>query len=239
MTMLRCARLHIVYSPPESLSSGESEGSNLLTSSLLLANGMETAVTTADLAAMPLDTTWSSAPMASVHTQAQYSMVITPPPEATSVFPPAYSYPAATWQDYGLPPNQPIASTMAPTSMHSTANDCYLNGSTLVDSPISSPSSTDSNLSIHDGPDDLSYGQPAMTTSAKSPSPLCYNVYTHAQVSNGYEPTMSSFPSPSMVAGLESKNGIDFGLSSKFVKEPRMPQSKFPVHADLYHSMIQ
>lgn len=201
---------------------------------------MEAVATSADLG-LPLDTTWSTAPMSSTPSlqTTHYSMVITPPPEVSG-FPPAYPYPAATplWQDYTLPPNQPIASTMAstmaPTSMQTTLTDCYLNGSSLVYSPLSSPGSAESNLST----DDMSYGQPTMITSSKSPSPLCYNVYSHANVPSGYEPSpaKSSF-SPTMAPpGLESKNGIDFGLSGKFSKEPRMPQSKLLINiGDTYY----
>lgn len=202
--------------PQESPHGGESEANNLLTTSLMLANGMETAVTSSDFN-LPLDTTWSTAPMttaaSSLHTQ--YS-IVTPPPEVSG-FPPAYPYAVAppSWQDYALPPSQPIASTTASTSMQSTLSDSFLTGTSVAESPLSSPGSTDGNLSVP--ADDLT-----CTTSSKSPSPLCY-AYSHANI--GYEPIVNNF-SPTIVTGLEGKSGIDFGLGAKFTKEPRMPQSK-------------
>ena len=205
----------------ENLQGGEPAASNLLTTSLLLANGMD-GMTSTEMG-LPLDTTWSSAPMsttAATSLQLQCSFVVTPPPEMHG-FPPAYPYPTTTWQDFTCipPPIQPIASSMAPTT---TVTDCYLKGSSIVDSPLSSPGSTDSSPPIHEMPDDLLYGQ---TTSSKSPSPLCYNVYSHPAIPAAYEPTMNGY-SRTMAQGLENNNGIDFSMSSKFAKEPRMPQSK-------------
>lgn len=163
------------------------------------------------------------------------SMVLTPPPEASG-FPPAYPYSIPSW-NYGL---APVTSSVAPTTLQSSAADSYLYGSSLEDSPLSSPGSTDSNLALQQEPpvtDDMVYAHSQnLTTSTKSHSPLCDNVYTQASTmfSSGFEPIMTSSSfSTSILPSMENKNGIDFGIHMQ--KEVKMPQSKHRTPQLLLH----
>lgn len=73
----------------------------------------------------------------------------------------------------------------------------------------------------------MSYGfnqsSGTMTTSSKSHSPLCNNVYTQANMIIP-DPVMTSY-APTLMPSLENK---DFGLHAS--KEVKMPQSKSIVY---------
>ncbi len=192
---------------------------------------MDAVVTSSDMGTL-LGANWSTAqiPSTQAHSAPLNSMVLTPPPEASG-FPPAYPYPVPSW-NYGLSSHQPVTSSMAPTTLQSSIADSYLYGSSLEDSPLSSPGSTDSNLALQEPQlvEDMAYvhSQQALTTSSKSHSPLCDNVYTQAStmVPSRYEPVMTSSSfNTSIIPNMENKSGIDFGIHMQ--KEVKMPQSKF------------
>ena len=139
------------------------ESCNILTSSMLMVNGIDLATTsTAD---MGIDSSWpmtcSSSSLADeLHKQpplSSISSLTTPPPEASG-FPPAYPYPWAPMQSYSYPtPHSSQTAYSAPLSMAEPGSlstisvaECYLRGSSLEDSPLSSPGSCNDGSSYQD-----------------------------------------------------------------------------------------
>lgn len=207
----------------------ETKSSNLLSTSSFLINNMNRAISTAG--SFPTtNAAWTT--NASMYTNPLHFLA-TPPPEANRGLPPSgYPY---TW-DYDVPGM--AISTIAPTTMANTQTfvqtDGYLKGTSLEDSPISSPGSCDSASScygLHEQQqqlppaDEMSYTPPVNQTSIPSSmagnfqSPLCNNVYG-IPGTNGtpavFEHTTTSF----------GQGGVENDLGMNVSKGVRWPISK-------------
>lgn len=153
----------------------------------------------------------------------QQNLLTTPPPEGTS-FPPTYSS-FQSWQTYGIAPNQVVAaSCMAqpiPTGSQSYVyGDPYVRGSSLEESPLSSPSSCGGQ-----DPDDSAYlqNQVTISTAAHTSASHCSNIYGMTTTA-GYEYVMAPAYAPGMVH-LEGQEHYEMGL--QVPKGVKMPQSKY------------
>lgn len=218
---------------------------NLLTSSVLLANSMECISTTTECtmdAEQWAPVTCTSAQFHDSYLQ-QISPVtlVTPPPEMEArAFPPMYPY---TWHQpapqYGAP---------VPVSGPLPVSD-YLHGSSLDDSPLSSPGSCDSSSGLPETSQNMFssdvYGQTsAVPTQSRSRSPLVDHVYgisastqsngmmgadTLGYVLSGCGSTAGYGTSCSMVTvATASHDGMD--TSMDIPKGVKMPQSKLPAN---------
>ena len=120
---------------------GEVEASSLLTNSILMANGIDSTISTDEL---PLNhTTWTTTSAHIYPGAYQHNFINTPPPDGNG-FPLPYSLPS--WQTYNLSSNQllPASCLTQPITnvMQSfVQSDQYMLGSSLEESPLSSPSS--------------------------------------------------------------------------------------------------
>ena len=197
---------------------------------------METpALSTASV--FPVNLTWSSSRShQACPSPADNSIVVTPPAEASAGFPPP-PYPYPTWSNFDSRQSIPMVS-----NIHS---DCYFDGSSLENSPLSSPGSSDSTTSMHEV-DDMLFSQspPSMAMSA---SPLCDNFYTQVSMvpSTQYESASSIYsssaspiiipttaynaPAPASVYGSPMSCRVERVQEpvEHVQKEIKMPQSKY------------
>lgn len=213
------------------------------TSSMPMHPVMETpALSTASV--FPMDLTWSTSRMQQAcPSPSDNSIVVTPPSEGPNGFPPP-PYPYPTWSNYDSPQNMPIVSA----TLHS---DCYFDGSSLENIPLSSPGSSDSAAALHEV-DEMLYSQspPSM---AMPTSLLCDSYYTQGSIvpTTQYEaPTSiysaaaspiivptSRYEAPARVYGSSMSGRVERTQepAEHVQKEIKMPQSK---HATITLSMI-
>ncbi len=153
----------------------------------------------------------------------QPNLLTTPPPEGAS-FPPTYSS-FQSWQTYGIAPNQVVAaSCMAqPGSQSYVYGDPYVRGSSLEESPLSSPSSCEGTVQ---DPDDSAYlqSQAAISTAAHTATSHCGGSIYGMTATAGYEYVMAPAYVPGMVH-LEGQEHYEIGL--QVPKGVKMPQSKY------------
>ena len=168
----------------------------------------------------------------------QNEVLATPPPESNGF---TLSYPYPSWLDYGISANQ-ATSSMTLTTMANTPSfvhtDCYISGSSLEESPLSSPgSSVDCSQTMHERymPDELTYmhSQLPITTHTRPHSPLCDHAYgvatstpsvqANSIIPTGYDYMMAGY-SQNMVH-MENKERLNLG--PQVPKGVKMPQSKY------------
>lgn len=211
------------------------------TSPMQMHTAMETpALSSASV--FPMDLTWSTSRIQQAcPSPPDNSIVVTPPAEGPTGFsPPPYPYP--NWSNFESSGPQQQGLPMVSATIHS---DCYFDGSSLENSPLSSPGSSDSATALHEV-DEMVYSQspPSISMSA---SQLCDNFYTQrvsmVQTSH-YEPASSIYSpaaaSPIMVpaAGYDAPARVYGSPMSarmertqepaveRVQKEIKMPQSK-------------
>lgn len=190
----------------------------MLSTSILMANGIAGTISNDEL---PLNNTWTTSSAHAYPGAYQQQLLTTSPPEGNTFLP---TYPLQPWQTYGFASNQVVsASCMTQpitTGTPSFVRNPYVLGSSLEDSPISSPSSCDGTHSPHES-EEVAYlqNQAPITTTATLHSSHCNSVYTTA----GYEYMMAPTYAQGIVH-LESQEQYDMGL--QVPKGVKMPQSE-------------
>lgn len=195
----------------------------MLTSSILMANGMEGTIPSEEL---PLNSAaWATSSAHAYPSAYQHHLLTTPPPEGNG-FPPAYPFPS--WQTYGFASNQVVGAScmtqpIATGTQSFVHGDPYVLGSSLEESPLSSPSSCEGSHTPHES-EDVAYmqNQAPITTTARSHSSHCNSVYG-VTATAGYEYVMAPAYGQGIVH-LETQEPYDIGL--QVPKGVKMPQRK-------------
>ena len=209
------------------------ESSSILATSMLMANGIDLSVTSMadighDSSSWPTTCSQSS----SLNEQKAVISSLTPPPESTG-FPPAYPYPWLPTQSYSFPT---LSSQSVPGSLSTlSVAECYLRGSSLEDSPLSSPGSSNDGSSSYqeaqpllDDPFGQSSSCPSTTSMVfgmnRAPSPLVSHLYSGQTIDfMAALPTYEYASSHTTPIAGESITQSSLGTGQKTVK---MPQSK-------------
>ena len=155
----------------------------------------------------------------------QQHLLTTPPPEGNT-FPPTYSFQA--WQaTYGIASNQVVAAPCMtqpiPTGTQSFVHgDPYVLGSSLEESPLSSPSSCEGTPQESE---DTAYlqNQVSISTATRTHASHCNSIYGMTATAAGYEYVMAPAYTPGMVH-MDSQEHYEMGL--QVPKGVKMPQRK-------------
>ena len=225
---------------------------------MLMVNGIDLAVTSP--AEMSMAESWPVTdgssptledPLQRTQPAPSLSSLTTPPPESSG-FPPAYPYPWLPMQTYNFPSHSPqtvysspmsMAAACAPPGSLSTLSvaECYLRGSSLDDSPLSSPGScNDGNSpSAYQAADqqllDEHFGQSLCPTTTsmqvsgvnRSQSPLVSHVYGAMTQSVDLMTTVPSFEYAINHTPINDSLGpVREGNLGSGQKAVKMPQSK-------------
>jgi len=199
-----------------------SDRTNLITNSILMSHGMEGSVHSED-APITSNSWTASTSVAAAYPNLYQQNLTTPPPEGNN-FPPTYSS-FQSWHTYGIAPNQVVAaSCMAQPISAGTQSyvygDPYVRGSSLEESPLSSPSSCEG--TPHD-PEDVAYlHSQALGSATHAPASHCNGLYGMT-ATGGYEYVMAPAFSQGMVQ-LDSQEHYELGM--QVPKGVKMPQSK-------------
>lgn len=240
-----------LYIDPHSVVKNEAvvpDSCSLLTNSMLMVNGIDLDI--ASSAAEMHTESWPVTCSSSSHLddmqkppQTTISSLSTPPPEATG-FPPAYPYSWAPMHTYNLPSHVPQTAYSSPISMAAPGSlstfsvaECYLRGSSLEDSPLSSPGSCNDGSSYQDQQLlDEHFGQTSCPTTSsicsmggvnRSQSPLINNVYGAMTQSVDMMTTVPSYEyAINHTTISESLGQVKEGNLGSAQKAVKMPQSK-------------
>ena len=175
--------------------------------------------------------TCSSSSLDDLHKPAT-STLSTPPPESTG-FPPSYPYPWTPMQTYNFPSHAPhtaYSSMAAPGSL--SVAECYLRGSSLEDSPLSSPGSCNDGSSYHDQTlmdEQFAHTSCPSTSSIvagmnRSQSPLISHVYGAMTQSVDMMTTVPSYEYA--ISHTPIGDGLGHVREGSTQKAVKMPQSK-------------
>lgn len=227
------------------------ESCNILTSSMMMVNGIDLAITSnANMPGAaeqwPAAITCSSTNLDELHKPQQQpalSSLTTPPPESTG-FPPSYPYPWLPMQSYSFPPHSaPQTTYSSPMSMAAPGSlstfsvaECYLRGSSLEDSPLSSPGSCNDGSSTFQDQQlmDEHFMQTSCPTTSsmmvgvtRSQSPLVSHVYGGLTQSVDLMNTVPSYEYAINHTPISDTLGqVREGNIASGQKAVKMPQSK-------------
>lgn len=202
---------------------------NILTSSMLMVNGIDTSSAEMGTESWPI--TCSSSSLDDLHKPAT-STLSTPPPESTG-FPPSYPYPWTPMRSYNFPshaPHSAYSSMAAPGSL--SVAECYLRGSSLEDSPLSSPGSCNDGSSYPDQTlVDEQFGHSSCPSTSsivagmnRSQSPLISHVYGAMTQSVDMMTTVPSYEYA--ISHTPIGDGLGHVREGSAQKAVKMPQSK-------------
>ncbi len=156
----------------------------------------------------------------------------TPPPEGNGYTPP---YPYATWQRYGSSSDcQDVTSSMSiPTTTNAQSFMCgdFLQGSSLEESPISSPSSSVSSIAVEQHiADEISYMKNRIPP--PNDSSLCNQMYdigkrapASAMVPTGYD--YNNAMTSCYSQGFIQMSPEPLNVGATVPKGVKLPQSKY------------